>query len=486
MSLLTELYGGRSAWLFTIWNTILYYDGVGERLSHGARHEHEPNVKLLTCGSQNEESAGALLLAERGGVYQALLCEPEGIRACRGGEEPTNFEFRTAGDSVHLVSGGRYLCAEPDGRVTLSRERAGDWERFTVALPKEMAAIAPIRVSDDLRAFVQHVRHRSPVEDAFIARTRSRHPNRRAVICDVTWLETYLTSEHHHFIRHLNEEHDFDVIDSANTDFANERTISELSRYELLLVAYQRFARIPVNALPSYIVIKIDDLENYNNSYTDLLRFYVAHADMLIGPCAYEFAKYFPHRNVKWLPYSTSIEDEGGPLLFNISPDERILVSGSVAADRPFRKYVFELDDSRLAKLAHPGYAGGYDEASAAIVKARWFREINKYLSAFCDAHSLRYIHLRVFEVASAGSLLLADRLVEAELNQLGFIDGYTCVFCDQSDFLEKVNWVLDPANRAKVDEIRAAGMSLALARHTTRRRAEEFAAIADAARRHP
>lgn len=126
-------------------------------------------------------------------------------------------------------------------------------------------------------------------------------------------------------------------------------------------------------------------------------------------------------------------------------------------------------------KIGHPGYGGNYGLDSEELVKARWYKEIHKYLCAFCDAHSLRYIHLRVFEIASVGALLLADRLVEAEMNELGFIDRVTCIFCDASDFAEKVAWILDETNRETVDRIRAEGMKLCLSRHTTSRRVADF-----------
>ena len=130
-------------------------------------------------------------------------------------------------------------------------------------------------------------------------------------------------------------------------------------------------------------------------------------------------------------------------------------------------------------KLGHPGYGGRYDERSPETVKRRWYEEIRSYLCAFCDAHALRYIHLRVFEIASMGQPAASHRLVEREMNALGFVEGETCLFSDRDDFLERVAWVLDPANRAAVTN-RRAGMALALRRHTTRQRAMELAAMVD------
>src|SRR5262249_48777262 len=148
-------------------------------------------------------------------------------------------------------------------------------------------------------------------------------------------------------------------------------------------------------------------------------------------------------------------------VLFNDKPLERILVSGSVAKDRPFREYVTNMKDDRIQTLQHPGYGVKYDDNSTAIVRTRYYKELSRYLCGFCDGHAYRYIHLKNFEIASVGSLLLADRLVEREMGELGFVDRETCLFSDRSDFLSKVDWMLDPQNRQRVDEIRRAGMEL-------------------------
>jgi hypothetical protein len=150
-------------------------------------------------------------------------------------------------------------------------------------------------------------------------------------------------------------------------------------------------------------------------------------------------------------------------------------MSGALAWDRPFRQFVTELQDSRIHKLQHPGYENRYVPESIQVVRGKWFREIHGYLCAFCDAHSLRYIHLRAFEIASVGTLLMADDLVEAEMKALGFVDGVTCIYCNKSNFVDRLDWVLAPENRGMVDRIRTSGMELCLQRHLTAMRADEF-----------
>ena len=125
-----------------------------------------------------------------------------------------------------------------------------------------------------------------------------------------------------------------------------------------------------------------------------------------------------------------------------------------------------------------PDTGGSYDDNSEAPARGNYFPEIAKYLCGFTDAHTHRYIHLKNFEIASVGSLLLTDRLVEKEMNELGFVDYETCIFCDQGTFLEKVSWILDEENRPAVDKIRHAGMELVRRRHMTGHRAAQISEL--------
>jgi hypothetical protein len=461
--------------LFTDHGTVVYYDPARGELRHGQAHEHPRNVMLIPCRTPEAECPIAILGYGDERIVGALTCKSDRSEAADRIDHCTVLQFATPKlDVVTLKSGDRYLCAEPDGRITLSRPIAGLWERFRIAVLKssEIGRVHPF--PPDMVTLIATLRSSAGgAAEPYLTRTVAS--GERALICDIRWLEKYLVHENYHFMRILHEEFGFDIIDSQQTDFHNCRTLEALNKYKLLVIGYQRHIEIPANLIAPYVIMKIDDLENYDQNYTKMVGFMSRHSDMLISPYAYEMGKFFPHRNTVWIPYSSAIEEEGGLLPFNPDPIRKVLVSGSVAWDRPFRTYVFELDDERIVKLGHPGYGKQYDSATDEVVKDKWFKELNKYLAAFCDGHSLRYIHIRAFEIASVGALLLADKLVEPEMNELGFIDGETCLFCDQDDFLEKVDWALDESNRQRVDEIRAAGMKLTLDKHTTRRRVADF-----------
>lgn len=208
----------------------------------------------------------------------------------------------------------------------------------------------------------------------------------------------------------------------------------------------------------------------------------IAAADMVISPYAYTVKDHFEHCNIVWLPYSAAIEASAASanIGFNENPICKVLVSGSLAWDRPFRQYAANVKSEHIDVLPHPGYGTRYGDDVPEMIGARYFHELNKYLCCFTDAHKYRYLHLKNFEIASVGSLLLTDKLIEPEMNQLGFVDYETCIFASPDNFVEKVSWICDDRNRETVDQIRRAGMQLVKERHLTRHRARQLNDIVD------
>lgn len=461
--------------LFTHWGTVVYYDVQRNEVRHGPAHQHQGNVLFLACGTRQKASSGAVLVSITPDRPALVSCNAESSVPTPWRDAATIFDFSISDlDKLALKANGLFLCAEQDGGITLSRQECSAWETFTIASGKPWHRADLAATSGEVADVVARIRNEHPVDEGqYISRRKGG--GRNAVITDARWIEGYVTREHYHFVQLLHETWGFDIVDSRKSDFFHEKTIRSLNEYDTILLAWQGHVEIPLNLLDPRTIFRIDDLRSFDQSFDELTGLFSRYSEMVISPYAYELGKYFPHSDIEWVPYSTAVEEECGHPALNDDPIRKILLSGSVAWDRPFRQYVFGLDDERLVKLGHPGYHSNYRPDSQEMVGARWFRELNKYIAGFCDAHSLRYIHLRAFEVASVGSLLLADRLVEREMNELGFVDGETCVFCDQDDFLQKVEWVLDDANRAQVDAIRAAGMKLCLERHTTRQRVADF-----------
>jgi hypothetical protein len=298
--------------------------------------------------------------------------------------------------------------------------------------------------------------------------------NRRGVICNMDWLSGYIILEHYYLIKMLQDEYQFDIINCQRLDFSSPQLIADLNNYSVLVIAYQGHVELPLDRISSYKLFKIDDLVSYNPEYDKLVEFFIKNSDMVISPYAYAFSNHYNHDNVVWVPYSSAIEGSKAfpHITFNPDPIPKILMSGSVASDRPFRQYVASLNNEMIEVLQHPGYGRHYDDIGEHYGRGNYFFVINKYLCCFTDAHQYRYLHLKNFEIASAGALLLTDRLIEREMNELGFIDYETCIFADQETFLEKVEWILGEENRAAVDRIRLAGMKLVTERHLTKHRA--------------
>ena len=125
---------------------------------------------------------------------------------------------------------------------------------------------------------------------------------KKAVICNAEWLSTYVITEHLYLIRLLRDVDNFDIINCKRLDVINLYIVADLNKYDVILVAYHIYARVPLHLVSAYKIYKIDDLEN-DPYYTELVRYYIKHADMVISPYAYVFAQYYQHDNVQWVPY---------------------------------------------------------------------------------------------------------------------------------------------------------------------------------------
>lgn len=288
-----DLYRGFSVYLFTYWGTVLYYDTEKQELRHGPIDRHASNVKLVTCGTPAEPAVSAILVVEASGEFLAVACGPDSSIPSHAADS-TVFRFASvASDRISLAAQSLYLCAEEDGRITLSKPIRGDWEAFTIAYPN----FSDVLESADQPVTMQrilsegHAQHK--VENkTFIS--IAGEDGKRAVITDMRWLETYIASEHFHFARLLHEKFGFDVIDPSFTDLTDPYCLEMLNSYDVIVILWPRWNKIPLHLVSAYKVVKIDDLENYDSYYGSLLKYYVRHCDLLIGPYAYDFPKWFP------------------------------------------------------------------------------------------------------------------------------------------------------------------------------------------------
>jgi glycosyltransferase involved in cell wall biosynthesis len=124
--------------LFTAFSTVLYVEaGPGPgHLRHGAIDSSLANAVLVTDEGLFEGSRTGWLMHVAGDALQPIGCSAEGCLSAFGDSlAPTAFQLVPLGRGLMaLQSGDRFLCAEPDGRVTLSRTVCSLWECF---LPSE-------------------------------------------------------------------------------------------------------------------------------------------------------------------------------------------------------------------------------------------------------------------------------------------------------------------------------------------------------------
>lgn len=120
--------------IFTIHRTAVYVDPASGELRHGAVGSRPVNAGLVVDGTRGR------FVYESVGGPRPVACGPDGSRAVEpaapGGPAGTVFDVvAQEWGGVGLAADGKYLCAEPDGRLTLSRPHCEAWERFVPSDP---------------------------------------------------------------------------------------------------------------------------------------------------------------------------------------------------------------------------------------------------------------------------------------------------------------------------------------------------------------
>ena len=145
---------------------------------------------------------------------------------------------------------------------------------------------------------------------------------------------------------------------------------------------------------------------------------------------------------------------------FNNNPINKILISGSVSAYYPFRKYFISLNNPNVQVLSQNDNIRGDD----------YMKYLNKYLCCFscCSVPHTPYITNKFFEIPGCGSLLLAhDEYIKEPLQSIGFIDGENYISCNKINLIDKVNFICNPDNINEINRIRLNGYELVKNNHT-------------------
>lgn len=134
----------RPARLFTTFHTAIYLDHTSAELRHGDPGSSPANVLLVPEGP----SSGRLIADHRASIHASA----SGCRVIAGSERSFEAEGGTILEILPLErglfglrSGGAFLCAEPDGRVTLTRSACSTWESFLASEPWCGATPDPVK-----------------------------------------------------------------------------------------------------------------------------------------------------------------------------------------------------------------------------------------------------------------------------------------------------------------------------------------------------
>jgi glycosyltransferase involved in cell wall biosynthesis len=128
---------GRPARIFTTWGTVLYVDVASRELRHGPIDTSPANAVFATDPNATNLRRQGRLMHDEGERLEPIAC---GALACRvvsgtsagdGPIAPTLLDLVPLERGLIAFSeGGRFLCAQPDGRLDLANTWCSTWECF--------------------------------------------------------------------------------------------------------------------------------------------------------------------------------------------------------------------------------------------------------------------------------------------------------------------------------------------------------------------
>lgn len=166
---------------------------------------------------------------------------------------------------------------------------------------------------------------------------------------------------------------------------------------------------------------------------------------------------------------------------FMLNPINKILCSGAIIYPYyPYRIKMRELSKTyeEIDTLNHPGYF--VKDYNNKCIGKNYAEKLNKYICCFCSSgihingnDKIYYIVSKIFEICATGSLLLINKEVCPELNNLGFRNMVHFIEYDENNLTESIEYVLDPMNKEIIDDIRKVGQEFVLENHMSDCRAK-------------
>jgi len=167
---MTDLSTAPRARLFTTWGTVLYVDAGSGELKHGAIESSPENAVFVANPSSVPACRQGWLMRNTGEDCEPIVCRSDRCQSISDVEGDPGSAGATPLEVISLErglialrAGGLFLCAESNGRITLSRTVCSLWECF---LPSADFCTAPLAAKEAVAsAFIDWPGIRSFVRD---------------------------------------------------------------------------------------------------------------------------------------------------------------------------------------------------------------------------------------------------------------------------------------------------------------------------------
>jgi Glycosyl transferases group 1 len=145
-----------------------------------------------------------------------------------------------------------------------------------------------------------------------------------------------------------------------------------------------------------------------------------------------------------------------------------VLLSGATAAQYPWRRRVYKLVAEHYPSLwcPHRGYLSR-SSAGQVLSGVKYARTISAAEVAPVCGTVAKEVIRKHFEIPACGTCLITEPA--CNLEQAGFVDMTNCVFADEHNILDKLEFLF--TNPERLREITAAGHQLVHTRHTQQNR---------------
>lgn len=238
---------------------------------------------------------------------------------------------------------------------------------------------------------------------------------------------------------------------------------NSLPKYIILYNSNKVYDYIDIFTSTSKVILIMEDV-HYANSVAKNIIPVIKKVHMCLCPYAYEFNRWnYPVIQNNFLYPHCAIYLHK----YNSNPIKKVLLSGKISKIYPERQYVMKLAKEYPDNFdVLPVVSKNSDDLKQGF---EYYKYLNNYLCCIVDS-SRDYVYSKVFEICAVGSLLLCVGTGENTkdiFEKLGFISGYNYIYCDKSNLIEKVNWILDFENILQINEIRLKGQELIMKSHT-------------------